>query len=66
MKSLGQSRERERVVKLIDYLGFREITFKYDTEPAIVAFRSRVVAMCKAEVTTEDAVKGDNRVEWAH
>ena len=32
---------------------------KSDTELAIVAFRNRVAAMCKAEGTTEDAVKGD-------
>ena len=32
---------------------------KSDTEPAIVAFRNRVAEICKAEVTTEDAVKGD-------
>ena len=43
----------ERVV------GYREITLKSDTESAIVAFRNRVTALCKAEVTTEDAVKGD-------
>ena len=49
----------ERVVRFIDLLGYREITLKSDTEPAIVAFRNRVAAMCKAEVTTEDAVKGD-------
>ena len=41
-------------------LGYREITLKSDTEPAIMAFRNRVAEMCKAEkVTTEDAVKGD-------
>ena len=40
-------------------LGHHEITFKSDTEPAIIAFRNRVAQMCKAEVTTEDAVKGD-------
>ena len=50
----------ERVVRFIDLLGYREITLKSDTEPAIVAFRNRVGAVCKAEVTTEDAVKGDN------
>ena len=49
----------ERVVRFIDLLGYREITLKSDTEPAIVAFRNRVGAVCKAEVTTEDAVKGD-------
>ena len=49
----------ERGVRFIDLLGYREITLKSDTEPAIVAFRNRVAAMCKAEVTTEDAVKGD-------
>ena len=49
----------ERVVKFIDLLGYREITLKNDTEPAIIAFRNRVAEACKAEVTTEDAVKGD-------
>ena len=49
----------ERVVKFIDLLGYREITLKSDTEPAIIAFRNRVAALCKAEVATEDAVKGD-------
>ena len=48
----------ERVVKFIDLLGYREITLRSDSEPAIVAFRNRVAAMCKAEVTTEDAVEG--------
>ena len=46
-------------MRFIDLLGYREITLKSDTEPAIVAFRNRVGAVCKAEVTTEDAVKGD-------
>ena len=32
---------------------------KSDTEPPIIAFRNRVAEVCKAEVTTEDAVKGD-------
>ena len=49
----------ERVVKFLDLLGYREITLKSDTEPAIIVFRNRVAALCKAEVTTEDAVKGD-------
>ena len=39
-------------------LGYREITLKSDTELAIIAFSDRVAAMCKAEVTTEDAVTG--------
>ena len=46
-------------MKFIDLLGYRAITLKSDTEPARVAFRNRVAAMCKAEVTTEDAVEGD-------
>ena len=46
------------MVRFIDLLGYREITLKSDTEPAIVAFRNRVAAMFKAEVATEDAVKG--------
>ena len=49
----------ERVAKFIDLLGSREIILKSDTEPAIIAFRNRVAALCKAEVATEDAVKGD-------
>ena len=49
----------ESVVRLIDLLSYREITLKSDTEPAIVGFRNRVAGMCKAEVATEDAVKGD-------
>ena len=49
----------ERVAKFIDLLGYREITLKSDTEPPIMAFRNRVAEVCKAEVTTEDAVKGD-------
>ena len=44
----------ERVSKFIDLLGHREITLKSDTEPAVIAFRNRVVEMCKAEVATED------------
>ena len=47
------------MVRFIDLLGYHEITLKSDREPAIVAFRNRVAAMCKAEVTTEDPVKGD-------
>ena len=46
-------------MKFIDFLGHREITLKSDKELAIIAFRNRVAARCKAEVTTEDAVKGD-------
>ena len=40
----------ERVAKFMDLLGYREITLKRDTEPAIIAFRFRVAEMCKAEV----------------
>ena len=58
-KGVEESRTIERVARVIDLLGYREITLKSDAEPAIIAFRNRVAAMCKAEVTTEDAVKGD-------
>ena len=44
----------ERVVRFIDLLGYREITLKSDTEPAIVASRNRVAALCKAEVATQE------------
>ena len=46
--------------------GYREITLMSDTEPAIVVFRNRVAAICKAEVTTEDAVKGDKESNGPH
>ena len=57
-KGLEEPWTIERVVRFIVLHGYREITLKSDTEPAFVAFRNRVAAMCKAEVTTEDAVKG--------
>ena len=40
------------MVRFIDLLGYREITLKSDTEPAIVVFRNRAAAMCKAGVIT--------------
>ena len=50
----------ERVVKFIGLLGYREITLKSDFRAcSVVAFRNRVAAMCKAEVTTQDAAEGD-------
>ena len=57
----------ERVVRFIDILGYREITLKSDTEPAIVAFMNRVSAMCKAEVIHHrGSVKGDKSITCAH
>ena len=58
-KGVDETWTVERVSKFIDLLGYREITLKSDTEPAIIAFSNRVATLCKAEVTTEDAVKGD-------
>ena len=64
-KGVGEPWTIERVVTFIDLLGYREITLKSDTEPANIAFRNRVAAMCKAEVTTEDAEKKDkSRMVW--
>ena len=50
----------ERAAKIIDLLCYCEITLKSNTEPSIVALRNRVAEMCKAEVTTVDAVKEVN------
>ena len=58
-KGVEESWTIERVATFIDLLGFREITLKSDTEPAVVAFRNHVAEMCKAEVTIEDTVEGD-------
>ena len=57
-KGVEEPRTTERVAKFIELLGNREITLKSDTELAIIAFRNRVVEVCRAEVTAEDAVKG--------
>ena len=43
----------------MDLLGYRELTLKSDTAPAIIAFSNRVAEMCKAEFTKENVVKGD-------
>ena len=45
-------------MKFIDLLGYREITLKSDTEPAIIVIRNLMAEMYKAEVITEDVVKG--------
>ena len=51
-KDVGEPWTIKRVVKFIDLFGYREITMKSDTEPAIIAFGNRVAEMCKAEITT--------------
>ena len=43
----------ERVARYINSLGYKEITLKSDTEPAIITFRNRVAENCKVEVTLE-------------
>ena len=39
------------MARFINSLGYKEITLKSDTEPAIIAFRNRVAENCNAEVT---------------
>ena len=58
-KGLEERWASERVARFINSSGYREITLKSDTEPAITAFRNRVAEKSNAEVTLEDAVKGD-------
>ena len=58
-KGIEQPWASERVARFINSLGYKETTLKSDTEPAIIAFRNRVVEDCKAEVTLENTVKGD-------
>ena len=65
-KGIEEPWTSERVAKVIDLLGYREITLKSDTEPARIAFRIRAAEMCKAEVATEDAVVGDKNNRTAH
>ena len=47
------------MARFINSLGYKEITLKSDTEPAIIAHRNRVAENCNAEVALEDAIKGD-------
>ena len=54
-KGIEEPWASERVAIIIKSSDHKEITLKSGTEPAIIAFRTRVAA----EVTSEDAVKGD-------
>ena len=51
----------ERVARFINSFGYKEITLKSDTEPAMIASRNRVAENCNAVVRLEDAVEGDKR-----
>ena len=51
----------ERVVKFTGSLGYHEITLKNDAVPNISAFKNRIAEDCKAEVTSQDAVKRDKQ-----
>ena len=53
-KGIEEPWASDRVARFVNSLGYKEITLKSDTEPAIIAFRSRVAENCK--VTLEDAV----------
>ena len=66
-KGVEEPLASERVARFIDSLGYKEITLKSGTEPAIIAFRNRVAENCKAEVTLEDAVKGKQtfQTDWS-
>ena len=46
------------MAKFVGLRGYCELTLKSETELPVFAFRNRVAEMCKAEVTTEGAVKG--------
>ena len=58
-KGIEEPWASERVARFVNSLGHKEITLKNDTEQARIAFRNRVAENCNAEVTLEDAVKGD-------
>ena len=49
------------VARFCNKLGFKEITMKSDTEPAILALRDSVSRKCNAEVITEDTPVGDHQ-----
>ena len=58
-KGIEEPLASENVARFINSSGYKEITLKCDTELAIIAFRNRAAEKCKAEVTLEDAAKGD-------
>ena len=58
-KGIEEPWASDRVASFINSLGYKEITWKSDTEPAVIAFRNRGAENCNAGVTLEDAIKGD-------
>ena len=52
----------DREAKIVDVLGYREMTLQSDTELAIIAFRDRVAEMCKARGRSATG----HRIEPAH
>ena len=60
-KEIEEPLASERVARFINSLRYKEVTLNSDTEPAVIAFRNRVAENCNAEVTSEDAVKGDKK-----
>ena len=60
-KGVKEPLDFDGVVTFADSLGYCETTVMSDAEADIIAFRHRVAEGCRAEVTTEDAVKGDRQ-----
>lgn len=53
------------VARFCNRLGYKEITLKSDTEPAMLALRDGVARKCDAEVITEDTPVGDHQSNGA-
>ena len=58
-KGMEEPWASERVAGFLNSLGYKEITLRSDAQRETIAFRNRVAENCNAEVTLEDAVKGD-------
>ena len=58
-KGIEEPWASERLARFVNSSGYREITSKSDTEPAMIAFRNRLAENFNAEVTLESAVQGD-------
>ena len=58
-KGIEERWRSERVARFINSLEYKELTLKNGTEPTRIAPTNRVAENGNAEVTVEDAVKGD-------
>jgi len=60
-KGVSEEWVAERAARFVNKLGYKEVTLKSDTEPAMVALRGEIREKCQAEALEEDAGVGDHQ-----